>query len=162
MKIKILKDIPGYSATEVFDWGDGVLSYINSPSNGTLRKITYSKRELVDLGFAEEVKDEIDIGKIRREYGAIYDHESNSLPALGMAESEFFSAYRIVKAVIEKLNGNLTGNWEIVKYEKGPTFTTQFYNGSKHNLLPGIALEKDTYTVLKLCKPELEILFGVK
>lgn len=168
-KIRILKDIPGYKAGEIFDWGSGLLSYTHSPSGELDRCILYSKKELIDLDFAEEVKDEIDMKEIRKQYepsrvnwgaGRI---QTYSVPKMTLEECEWFTAYRIVKAVIEKLNAGEKDTFEIYyvhknlfSYHGGGMFQKQT------GFLPMMASEDIAQKVIELCRPELEVLFGAK
>lgn len=70
MKIKLLKDIPGYVAGTIVHGINGKSCLIYSPayavdnSGDKFNLIKYPFETLLSEGFAEEVKDEIDIEEI--------------------------------------------------------------------------------------------------
>ncbi len=162
MKIKILKDIPGYKAGKIIE--------VNNGNLGDHGNFSYIHKPLIEQGWAEEIKDEIDIEEIRKitkvDMSGWYGNMTRD-------DLVWFNAYRVVKAVIEKLNGDWIPDFKQVgKYEIEYSYNGRdFGNGNfsselggfyKYNILPFI---KDSYTtekIIQLCKPELEILFGVK
>lgn len=154
MKIKLLKDIPQYKAGSICE-------DVKNLAFG------YYYKQLVEEGFAEEIKDDIDMEKIRK-YNSIY------FPALGNSitqiEAEWFTAYRIVKAVMDKLNGDWKPNWEDENTEKYTilynydvkSFKTDYNYYRKYLILPSCKDEETAEKVISLCEPELKVLFNIK
>ncbi len=169
MKIKLIKDIPGYKAGEVLEFEKLGLERTDS------RKACYPDYRadiLITDGFAEEVKDEIDIEEIRNELYAV--RNLRTADNFSHSELEFFTSYRIVKAVIEKLNGD----WEYKHIHEGRDYyhkdhwsiilrdsefkADNYLNWSLSSILPVIKDNQTAEKVISLCEPELKVLFGVK
>lgn len=169
MKIKLLKDIPGYKAGHVHD----------TKKNGEMgdhSNFHYSSlRALIEEGWAEEV-DDIDIEEIRKQYNpypmnrGVKPQDGYLLPKLTFEEMEWITAYRVVKEVIEKLNGDWKPVWDGEvnhKYEIYYSYPEKQFDSEyqKYNMYQQIPVCKDRKTVkqvISLCEPELKILFGVQ
>ncbi len=157
MKIKLLKDIPGYSAGTIQEVPNTTLSGYGH---------SYKVPTLIERGWAEEIKDDIDIEQIREKkkvYAEFYVGIETE------EELQFFSAYRIVKAVIEKLNGDWFPFWNNttqLKYDVGYSNSNNRFelNDCKtyqSNIIPHCKDEETARKVISLCEPELRILFSV-
>ena len=131
----------------------------------------------------ETPKDEIDMEEIRRKHdfeitfnkftGKYYGmHPETKLPTDD--ELKFFTAYRIVKYVIDTLNGEWEGDITEVgvveisyntdcpfPYRKGFNVhsTTR---GVRQCIIPVIKNTETAEKVISLCEPELRVLFSVK
>lgn len=161
MKIKILKDIPGYKAGEEIHVSDIKDATPEKVFNFTKNDgFAYDYCFLIKDGFAEEIKDDIDIEAIRNRFN------KDEIFPIHSDEINFFNAYRIVKAVIDQLNEDWKPDEETQTYEI-------YWYGSKErmNVFPSMntrsmnPLCKDKETaqrVIELCEPELKVLFGVK
>lgn len=152
MKIKILKDIPGYKKDEVLDC-----------SKYQPNKYDYKVSYLIEDGYAEEVK-EIDIDEIRQYNKWCISDWNNSITFykdLGEKELEWFSAYRIVSEVIRQLNDQTPERDEVEIYwcvDDGE-FKSLCSGGGRSNILPVCNSEKIADEVIRLCEEELKTLF---
>lgn len=165
MKIKILKDIPGYKAGEMIQ-SPGLLFFAAPADRESLQR--HDVILLIKEGFAEEVKDEINMEKIRLN---AYIPECGECDELNLEERNFFTAYRIVKAVIEKLNDGWKLDWDKSVSERKYIINYNFRAKEWYIRSTGYHLEDfspvckthdSALKVIELCRPELEILFGVK
>lgn len=162
-KIKLLKDIPGYKKGEILETKDEIYPTIIFSEIGL--GFEYNVSRLISHGWAEEIKDDIDIEEIRNDYlevkagGKYITNYSDS-------DAEWFTAYRIVKAVIEKLNGDsielLYAMWNIDYHFGSKTFAPLHDPTKILNILPMCGSAKIAAEVISLCEPELKVLFGVK
>lgn len=155
MKIKLLKDIPAYKKDEILELGPTVQYGMFFMTN---RWVT--AKSLISDGFAEEVKDEIDMEQFRKNY----DHSICS-----KEEQRWFGAYRIVKAVIDTLNGDWNMDWSsvdnyLIRYNHldHEFYAAYFSQPTQGFLLPYMKDRKTAEKVIKLCGPELKILFNIK
>lgn len=168
MKIKILKDIPGYKAGDIVTASDDEIgTFISKNQLSTV--IKYYVLDII-CGWAEEVKDEIDIEEIRFDRRLLWCQEFED-QKITKNEMDWFTAYRIVKDVIEKLNGYWkpnTNSGREVQHEtiqlslRTNTIMSDTYENYRVNILPMIKDGSTAEKVIELCNPELEILFGVK
>lgn len=129
--------------------------------------------KLIDDGFAEIVKDDIDMEEIRKSFliepHHLYDNEYINLPYPNKDEAEWFTAYRIVKAVTDKLNGDWKPDWEDENTEKYAilydydvkSFEISGWCLSKYSIIPNYKDEETAKKVISLCEPELKVLFGI-
>lgn len=170
MKIKLLKDIPGYKAGHIFETSEGSLGmHTFGYRNEKQRELCHYHYEyLLEDGWAEEIKDDIDIEEIRKSY-KLWSQYPYSMAELSKEEQIFLTAYRIVKAVIEKLNGDWKPNWS-----ESNGIIHLFYNHRHNELGWGLTYSIDyspsfllknveiAQKVISLCESELYILFGVK
>lgn len=164
MKIKILKDIPGYkTGTEI------------GSSTTTTYKLFWGKNEfviedLINEGFAKEIKDDIDIEAIRIFYHSGGTKNKTMPLLLDNEEREFFNSYRIVKAVIDQLNGDWKPGWNDEDEEK--YYIHYVYISKKKfnidsneifqiSILPYCKNYEIAQKVIELCEPELKVLFGI-
>lgn len=168
VKLKILKDIPGYKAGEILGKSEYSLGVNLCGKNGV--NCHYSYEILIKDGWAEEVKeDEIDIEEIREKYFSINVYA----PSIGSPEKssdrDFYHAYLIVKAVTDQLNGTGKVDWKMDGFKyyidfhhgiKSFGVTGQQYNQCQ--ILPICKSEEIAKRVIDLCDPELKILFNVK
>lgn len=175
MKIKILKDIPGIIENTIFipDKEGKIHVYGN----------TYKVKMLLDSGWAEEIKNEIDIEAIRKSLkitlmedgiGTHYDpiaHPERDKPwDIEVNEIEFFTAYRVVKKVIDILNGDWKPDWEGDNYNKyyirydweDKEFTYDSVKYISFNIFPVCKDNSIAQKVIGLCESELKILFDIK
>lgn len=168
MKIKLLKDIPGYKAGEIVDIPDDTVFYAKSIVQGFPNSTI---GEALANGWAEEVKDEIDMEEVRNRFRERNIWDSDYQPSeKEKQETQFFNAYRIVKHVIDTLNGDWKADWNNSQQ-------TKYIIGYDHAYVAtiiltgmvckrGISLKcKDPKTaekIISLCEPELKVLFGVK
>jgi hypothetical protein len=164
MKIKILKDIPGYKKDEVLDCSK------YRPS-----KYDYKVSYLIEDGYAEEVEDEIDIEEIRDMLelcapDIIFTDSVTNVFMKGTSpkELQWFSAYRVVSEVIRQLNGDWINNrhvgW-IITYELKSEWDYTGLICELGSCLTCIPVCKDLEVgkkVIDLCTPELKILFNIK
>lgn len=156
MKIKLLKDIPGYEAG-IYN-SEEILGI--TPNAHSVYEII----KLIEEGFAEEIKDGIDIEEIRKSRRIDLDKFYGKIT---IEELEWFCAYRIVKAVIEKLNGDW--KWKIGQESNcfiSYTLKWSFYcdnasEGIQHTILPYCRNNEISKKVISLCEPELKILFNI-
>lgn len=177
MKIKILKDIPGYKAGEIIQIENKNNKLIFSADFATADKPaqtnSYSIIYLLAHDFAEEIKDDIDIEAIRKSLRiskSLHINEYGSSHGLNSDELNFFTAYRIVKTVIDQLNGNWKPDWNDEDQNKNLIIfnvETQKFNSdnwfSYNPSILGVCKNKNvSEKIIKLCEPELKILFGVK
>lgn len=161
MKIKLLKDIPGYTAGGIRQFPEWDFDEVNSHD-----RHKYDWPLLIKTGFAEEVKDDIDIEEIRNEIGMWTKDDNgrvNFLMGINIKELDWFEAYRIVKAVIEKLNGDQKAEVEII-YSNSGNFTAMAGCGGieRINILPSCKNVQAAKEAISLCESELKVLFGVK
>lgn len=165
MKIKILKDIPGYKAGTII-LCDGLIHIDKENSSDT-----YTVYQLIKEGFAEKVKDEIDMEEIRKQiYRNTCSYCEQSMDKEICSDTAWFTAYRIVKAVIEKLNGDWKPNWnsdEFNKYQIGFSYEKGKFQVDTACRLDSCAFltlknNETSYKVIEICEPELKILFGIK
>lgn len=222
MKIKLLKDIPGYKAGEILEGlPSGVLYFtpVYASDKETTRPFSFPVDSLIESGWAEEVKDEhicpfdefsiyhcsgekfkelgnlsaceygtkciqaleayykpvsdeIDIEEIRetflqKKYNSL--HTKGATMEMSGYEADWFTAYRIVKAVIEKLNGDWKPDWSNIDLDK---WTIVYNHEDKHFTVNNnqyfectfwyLKDQDTTKKVISLCEPELKVLFGVK
>lgn len=173
MKIKIIKDIPGYKA--------GYETDERTMSIHSLNGFDYTCEGLITCGFAEEIKDDIDIEAIREKYKLFSVHMNNFdkekthswefLPALNEDEMVFINAYRIVKEVIDQFNCDWKPDWEKSISERKYTPSYDYHDKKWYiqstgfhieNIFPPCKNREDCQKVIELCEPELKVLFGVK
>jgi len=164
MKIKLLKDIPGYKAGETYATAGEFLSY-------NTQWTPYYWSDLIRDGWAEEIKDDIDIEEIRNKVFKSRDVLSSYWNEIGITaqESDFFTAYRIVKAVIEKLNGDWKPEMEKISHNDficwskvSESFKMNDCSKDHVSVIPYIKDHVVGNQVISLCEPELKVLFGVK
>ncbi len=159
MKIKLLKDLPWVSRGNIIETNDGTVAFGSSSLS------------IVDLfagEFIEEVKDDIDIEEIRKQH-TWKESWGQQFLSLSPDEHDFFTAYRIVKAVIEKLNGDWKPDmedkdqvfWEAMWDKSDNAFKTMDCRRVSCMNIPA-ASEEVIKKVIALCEPELKVLFGVK
>lgn len=176
MKIKILKDIPGFKAGEVHEYqsNEDVLvyspGYAKDESGNKFNLIKYPFEIILSHGFAEEVKEEIDVEVIRTHFNSCKLYMAHQTGVgCPKPEAEWFTAYRIVKAVIEKLNGDwlnpisipFNGTFYIFYNRDEKIFMSDYWNAYVPTIFPGLKDKKSCKKVIELCEPELKILFGV-
>ncbi len=164
MKIKILKDIPGYKAGHTHDTEkNGIM--------GDHSNFTYSSlKVLIEDGWAEEIKDGVDIEAIRNAYIGIDAWAPSIMSPDNLDNRRFYKAYLVVKKVIDRLNGDWKPIYEIgmekyfiIGYDHNSK-EFQWDNGSinQYTILPPCKNSEVTNKVMELCEPELKVLFGVK
>lgn len=177
MKIQIIKELPGQvPGKHIISVGeDLILRYKSS----TGHSCEFDVRSLILEGFAEEIKDDIDIEEIREERGRKENRmKYNWTQVMSQKERIWFDAYVTVKAVIEKLNGGWEPNWNIhesvnefapenenyfIQYSNKRKLFSDTYNyWTKVSLLPECKNSEIAQKVISLCEPELKILFEVK
>lgn len=157
MKYKITKNIENYLniGTEL-NTGDS---------------ITFGPELLVKIGFAEEIKYDIDIEAIRVKHGVeiiknnVNDNEFCKM-FVSPEEARFIQSFHIVKAVIDQLNGEFeedtNGGYEIGYSYNQNKFIGERMSGFRFNITPFCKDQKTTQKIIELCKPELKVLFGVE
>lgn len=158
MKIKILKDIPGYKAGEYESDG-----FITGHED-----YEYSASLLVKNGFAEYIKDDIDIEAIRKSFKPIWlTHDL--IPNNTIEEINFIEAYRIIKAVTDQLNGDWKPDYSISQPKFYVYRTTEYFewrisadDGIITSIIPKCKDRETAEKVIELCESELKVLFGVK
>lgn len=166
MKIRILQDIPGYKAGDIIVSSEGSEA-VNLTTHG-YDNITchYNYDYLLKNGWAEEVKD-IDIKEIRERFFSIAVY----YPSIGnpetMEDRKFYMAYLVVKTTINLLNKeaivNPYGTYAITSYlYGGKMFFDVVEIQQRHSILPIIESRDVAEEVIKLCEPELKVLFRVK
>lgn len=159
MKIKLLKPIPGM-LSDTCEVEGSTLAFPGG---------SYQVQWLLQNGWAEEIKKEFDLEEIKQPFlqdlrdGA---HKDGYSFGIGYEEADWFTAYRIVKAVIEKLNGGWKPDWENepgygVCYRYDKTVTTHSYICNT-SLLPSCKDTTVVEKVIELCGPELKILFNIE
>lgn len=173
MKIKILKDIPGYPGYKIGE-------IIEVPQKGP--EVNFFESVIMRLAVyegnaavvPEEVKDEIDMKEIREKYDlpiTFGEWLENKVPGcIPFDDLRFFINYRIVKAVIEKLNGTYkvdwrsfhTNKWGIKFNHTTCTLSPWAEERIQYSPIPHCVSLEITEKVIELCEPELKILFGVK
>lgn len=174
MKIKIIKDIPGYNIGEVTEEEEGYCIKKAGVSS-------YNTSFLLANGFSEEIKDDIDIEAIRNaalEWECLLfvrpQYEKDGING----DIKWLTSYRIVKAFIDHLNGEWKPEWEEIKNsrylsEELKWFITGYhlnieefnvvgYYNQIHSIIPACKDKETAQKVIELCEPELKILFGVK
>lgn len=160
MKIKILKDIPGYKTGELLEFP------INDYVFGIYR---YQVSVLIKQCFAEVVKDDTDIEAIRKSwYGMpnLYKPYENGK----IINLNFYYAYLVVKAVVDQLNGDWKPDWQNQKQNKiaicydhdNNLFKVNSWNYSQESIMPYLENKENGKKVIELCEPELKVLFGIK
>jgi len=162
MKIRIIKEIPGYKKGDVF-----VMDNMGMPVQGS-KTDSYEIYGLIDDGFAEEIKD-VDIEKIRREEGVVESRNNNTY-YVSEQESIFLQAFRVVSRVIKELNGDWEADWEdntktkyFIEYNHASKkFWTNDAYKYQASLLPEISTEDIVDKVIELVEPELKTLFHIK
>ena len=161
MRIRILKDIPGYRAGETED----------VPRNGQITKHghNYVVSRIIKEGFAEEVMETVDIEAIRTkmqlwtkdDYGHVH-----FIKGINILEVDWFSAYRIVREVITRLNDGWEADCDNYRKKYIIAHDEDGFRGdwlySRASQLPPIKDEETARKVIDLCTPELEILFDIK
>lgn len=168
MKIKLLRDIIGLKKGEIANTSTSTSQtvIVEKEMEHTFTRIViaeYNLTYLLNNGYAEEVKDEIDVEWIRKQkyFGASF---------LSIKELNFFIAYRVVKAVIEKLNDGWEPDWnepnQIKTYVSYDCSDNKLYDNNwstvKTSVLPCLKDRESAQKLIKLCTPELKILFNVK
>lgn len=153
MKIKIIKDIPGYKAGEII-----ILLGDTEDTFGHIPGYEFTRNFLINKGFAEIVKDNIDIEHIRTNISYYMDKNSDDF--------EFVKSYRIVKAVIDQLEkySRQERMYEIgLKIGSNGKFAARGLKGKQvtFSILPKGKLST-IEKVIELCDPELKLLFEVK
>lgn len=178
MKLKIIKEIPGYKGGEIVSIEDH--TYFSSNTN----KFKYLGSALIEDGFAEEIKDNLDIEWIRRSTKFPVDFswaEIQDCGVMGLMKRDdliFLECYRFVKEVINQLNGDWKPDWEAVisnrlDFIKPKWFINGYSYHSKEfilieyykqqvSFLPAIKSLEIANEIIKICESELKILFGVK
>lgn len=162
MKIIILKDIPGYKA------GDTIKS--SQECGSDLERFRYDYQLLIDTGWAKEFTHGIDIIEIRKK--PLGDDGPARYINMSHPTYDWFKAYQIVKTVIDELNEDWKEKWRTeqanclitceYKSPQDPFFRVVKYANHKMSILPNCKDEATAEKVIELCKPELEVLFGVK
>lgn len=160
MKIKFIKNTQGFAIGDIIKKA-GLASVVYS----------VSVDELIKNGFAEEIKDDIDIEEIRKTFNFKLSTPSEGFWTSGTKEEmEWFIAYRIVKACIEKLNGD----WKFELKEDGDSnFFIDYRLGEgfindcgasyfQHSIIPYCKNSLVTQKLISLCEPELKVLFNIK
>lgn len=167
MKIRILRDIPGYEAGETVKLSPDIEYGVFFSQNQ--RHVTV--KSLIRDGWAEEVKDDIDIEAIRKSFKPMW--KTNYLiPNTTIEEIKFIEAYRIVKAVIDQLNGEWEPDWNkktfFISLDRisseikiGTNHDVNYNIRNNSSLLPACRDLMSAYEVIRLCEPELRTLFGV-
>ena len=160
-KYKVLKPINLYENTEITSKDDSADDLIINRH--------YSISNLIDSGYIKEI---IDIEAIRRSRFAD-EFCDNRYMRMNNESFEFHKAYEVVKAVIDQLNDGWKPEWkldlkEIYKYQLFFDHGTSKFSAqhgmqvSQFTLLPPCKTKEITWEVMKLCEPELKVLFGVK
>ncbi len=163
IKIKILTNIPGYSA--------GKIEEIRNGKNGILIGYghSYKVERLLESGWAEEIKYEIDVNSIRSKISNKYtDCAGHPLGSMKVfcrdEEAEWFTSYRIVEAVIKELNGDIMDLYAMTNicfcYITKKLSTIPDGN-FRYNILPQCGSVEIAEKVIELCEPELKVLFGI-
>jgi len=126
-------------------------------------KTRYKVLEEMPEGITVTPKDDIDIEKIRHSFDNIQIYMRGTEDRIPKEELKWFTAYRIVKACIENLNGNEKGGVEIASNKIGGIHS-HGWKGSDNqtNILPMMKDKKTAEKVISLCEAELKVLFGVK
>lgn len=156
--IRIIKEIPGYKKGDVF-----VMDNMAMPVQGS-KTDSYEIYGLIDDGFAEEIKDEIDIEKIRK------DNKLQEGWDLTCEERNFIDAFRVVSRVIEELNGDWEADWEDreqdkfdIRYEhSSKEFHWSIWNEEQYSMLPSCKSRDVVEKLVSLVEPELKTLFHIK
>lgn len=165
-KIKLLKDIPGYKAGEIME-----IARLDIVHSHLLLMAVLEEPAMIEI-----IKDDIDIEKTREAWKYVtYETDTVSgkkwTTLMTKEEAEWFTAYRIVKAVIEKLNDGWKPEWGKIgsyyvvqrRHIGGEEFIIANYNlGYETSILPVFESEETAEKVISLCEPELKVLFGVK
>lgn len=170
MKIKLLKDIPGYKAGETFPEVGRFMEVIDSrkPSSDLQLTYKYDVSDLISEGWAKEVKDEIDMKEVRERYETYCDTFVHT--QISPKEMEFFHAYRIVKYVIDTLNGDWIPEWNLISdcglqiewdAVNKDFFSAYMDRQYRKTFLPMIENDEKASKVIELCGPELKILFNI-
>lgn len=163
MKIKLLKDIPCYSqGSEI------TLLNINDTFGN---KHSFKAKHLIEEGWAEEIKDEPKIEFYRKHFNLqmIQGAHTNGcdLPVT-QREAEWFTSYRIVKALIDTLNGDWKSsfdsnktNYAIEYNNSSDCFSVTGWDWTNVSIFPYCKDRETARKVIKLCGPELKILFSI-
>lgn len=172
MKIKLKKDILGYEANAIVEFKnveDSILMWVPDYASGKRVNhivINYPIEYLLKNGWAEEVTDEIDMEEVRDKFGLTWETNGVGpmLPVLhkvNETEAKFFTAYRIVKHVIDTLNGDskFEDGFELFRNSLGEFDKTPNHK-LKFTFLPSLKDKVTAEKIIEFCKPELEILFG--
>ncbi len=152
IKIKLLKNIPGYKTGEILS---EVNSFIGSDA------VRYHVNYLIGNGYAEEIQDDIDIEKIRKQ--PLGDGGSDRYIKMTDETFDWYKSFQTIKAVIEKLNGiekRPSSNCEIYRLNGG--FALDDHLEKRIGWLPMCFSKAIGEKVIALCEPELKVLFGVK
>lgn len=167
MKIKLIRDIPGYKAGKELE-GIEVSNY----EVGSGCRFVYKLKDLISEGWAEEVK-EIDVEVIRSYYKNTEIHGRQidfqlDFASLTISEQNWFKAFLVVKAVIEQLNGDWKADWKdgdenkyIIYSDRGMKLEIERNQIYIFSLLPYCKNKETAQKVIDLCTPELEMLFGL-
>lgn len=174
MKIKITKDIPGYKAGEIIE-----TDYLKMTISETAGR-EYNVKAFIADGWAEEIKDDIDIEAIRKEikdsskiavigfdWAEEKESTTESVVVIPMEFEPFITAYRIVKAVIDQLNGDWNPDWNdynrktSIRYDDNNGFSVDWFYG-RVTIIPICKDNKTAQKVIELVTEELKVLFGVK
>lgn len=176
MKIKILKDIPGFKAgeelgSEVVIEGKYLVCIPGYAMNGSREKhdiIKYPIDQLQTWGFIQEIKYDVDIEAIRQKVSievGIFESKTNDY----LPESKWFKSYLTVKEVITQLNGDWKPIYEVgmdhyqilgYNYDEKKLIHDQDYY-RLFTLLPPCRDVNVAEKVIELCEPELKVLFKV-
>lgn len=172
MKIKLLRDIPGFSK----GWEGNTEMECNSNFE-ILRQSTvggdtrYSVSYLINMGWAEEIKeDDIDIEEIRTR--GLGDGGPDRYIKMSNEMYNWHKAYEIVKAVIEKLNGDWKPDWgdfspqekkvHILYSHDIKQWLSDATRWTNPSIIPYVKTHEIAKKVISLCEPELKVLFRVK
>ncbi len=155
MKIKLLKDIASVMGGKKGD----ILTFNDRPEEF----FDVVKTVLLNNGWAEEVKDEIDMDEIRKlsYIGKTVEVQDE----FSKEELYFIYSYRIVKAVIDKLNREYEGDevkMDIEYWEENGFEIQRYKKTGTVSLLPMMNSTLIAKKVIELCGPELKILFNIK
>lgn len=159
MKIRIIKEIPEAKKGDIFPVNGGFICTENT---------NYRISSLIKEGFAEEIKDDIDIEKIRQEEDVKYFSLAGA--DIKPSESEFLQAFRVVSRVIEELNGDWEADWEDreqdkfdIRYEhSSKEFHWSIWNEEQYSMLPSCKSRDVVEKLVSLVEPELKTLFHIK
>lgn len=130
-------------------------------------KVTLMPEVLVELELAEEIKDDIDIEAIRKEFH--YYTGEGIYRKYGSKKIEFFNALLMVTKVIDQFNGDWKPDWNnnaLKYYIYYYSIDKQFHYSSGYemnqSIIPYCKDKETAQRVIELCGPELKVLFGVK
>ncbi len=163
MKIRILKDIPGYKAGTDIDSPAGCGTH--GFHNGGVG-FQYDYSYLIKEGFARDVTDEIDIDAIRDGNRVRNINMQDGLDGSKSA-ANFIAAYMTVRQVVDQLNEleECGGKFAVAlaknhggKLFAGRDITHKMFH---YSIIPFCRNMNLAERLVELCEPELRVLFNV-